>query len=417
MAKFLVRGHKKLNGEIKISGSKNLILALIPASLLIRGKIIFKNVPHIKDVETMIKIIEYLGANVNFEDDVLIINTKNIIYKPLLIPEVKNLRASILFLGPLLTLFGKIKSYLPGGDVIGARPLEAHFDALRELGCKIFVTNNIIYGSFKKFKNNRIILRETSVTATETLIMASCLSPRKIYLRLVSLEPHVQFLCKFLVSAGYNINGIGTHFLEVSKGERIKKELFFYIASDYIETASFIALTPIIQNKLILKNNDYDSLDSILNVCKIMGVKYSLSKNNIILKPSILKGTKIQTGLHPKFPSDAHPPFGVMATQAIGVSLIHEWLYENRFGYLNELKVMGANVEILDPHRAIIIGPTPLFGREVGSLDIRSGISLVIGALYAHGETIINDVEKIDRGYEKIEEKLLNIGAFIKRII
>ncbi|BCX15340.1 MAG: UDP-N-acetylglucosamine 1-carboxyvinyltransferase [Candidatus Parcubacteria bacterium] len=416
MAKFLVKGHRKLNGEIYISGSKNTILALIPASILVKGKVIFKNVPRIKDVEVMLKIMQYLGAETLFQDNTLIIDTTNLEYRPLTINEVKQLRASILFLGPLLVRFGKIKSYLPGGDVIGARPLEAHFEGLQELGCKISVKGNMILGSFKKFQNDTIILKEASVTATETLIMASCLSSKKISLRLVSLEPHVQHLCRFLIKAGYRIKGTGTHFLEVSKGEKIKRLVSFYVNPDYIETASFLALTPVIKNKLILKNNDYESLDAILSVCKAMGVNYSLKKTDIILKPSLLKGAKIQTGLHPKFPSDAHPPFGVMATQAYGVSFIHEWLYENRFGYLNELKVMGANVEILDPHRAIIIGPTPLFGKEVGSLDIRSGISLLIGALYAYGETVINDVEKIDRGYEKIEEKLLNIGAYIKRL-
>lgn len=417
MAKFIIKGGRKLEGKIKVGGSKNAILALIPASLLIKGKVIFKNVPRIKDVETMIRIMKHLGADISFENSTLEIGTRNVCYRDLLIPEVKSLRASILFLGPILAKFGEIKIFLPGGDVIGARPIETHLDGLKELGAEVEINGEVIEAKFKNFKNKKIILKEASVTATETLVMASVFSSKEIELRLVALEPHVQALCRFLNLAGYKINGIGTHFLKIRKGERIKKAIVFQVPSDYIESGSFLALAGATKSKILIEDVEIEELDSVFSILDEMGLNYEIKKKNILVKPSKIKaGKKIQTGLYPKFPSDLQPPFGVLATQAEGVTLIHEWLYENRFGYLNELKYMGANVEILDPHRAIIIGPTPLYGKEINALDIRSGISLLIAGLLAEGETILNEVEKIDRGYEKIEERLKNLGAEIKKI-
>jgi UDP-N-acetylglucosamine 1-carboxyvinyltransferase len=416
MTKLIIQGGKKLDGKIEVSGSKNAILTLLPASLLIDGKVIFKNVPRIKDVEVMIKILKYLGADISFENSTLIINTKNISYRDLLLDEIKLLRASILFLGPFLAKFGKIKMYYPGGDVIGARPIEAHLKGMIDLGAKINSSGDILIAGLKKFTNDNIILKEMSVTASETLIMASCFSKKPINLRLVALEPHVQALCEFLSLAGYKIKGIGTHFVKVSKGEKIKKEIVFNVPSDEIEAGTYIALSTIVKKKIVINKVPLEHFDAVFLVCKEMGINFEIKNRQLILKPSKPKGTKIQTGLYPKFASDLHPPFGILATQSKGVSLIHEWMYENRFGYLKEAEYMGANIEILDPHRAIIIGPTPLFGKEIKSLDIRSGISLVIAGLFAQGETTIYDAEKIDRGYEKIEEKLNNLGAEIKRI-
>mgnify|MGYP001033126992 CR=1 FL=1 len=415
MSKLIITGGRRLEGTIKVSGSKNAILTLLPASLLVDGRVIFKNVPKIKDVETMVKILEYLGAEIEFEDSILIIKTKNVSYRDLILQEIKLLRASILFLGPILAKFGKIKTYLPGGDVIGARPVEAHIKGMIDLGAKIESFADVLRGEFKKFINKNIILKEISVTASETLIMASAFSKKPINLRLVALEPHVQTLCEFLSLAGYNIKGIGTHFLKVSRGKRIKKEVIFNVPSDYVEAGTFMAFAPIVKNKIIIEKAPIENLDALFVLAKEMNLYFEVKNKKIIIKPSKLKGTKIQTGLYPKFASDLHPPFGILATQARGVSLIHEWMYENRFGYLKEVQYMGANVEILDPHRAIVIGPTPLFGKEVQSLDIRSGISLVIAGLFAEGKTTIYEAEKIDRGYEKIEEKLSNLGAEIKR--
>ncbi len=416
MAKFLIKGGKKLEGKIKISGSKNAALPLISASLLVSGRVILKNVPQISDVEVMLEILKMLGAEIERDDSMVIINTKNIEYTDLLTPLVSKLRASILLLAPLLFRFGKVKISLPGGDIIGARPITTHLEALKTLGAEIEIKNGIIEGEFKKFKSFEVILKEISVTASEVVLMASVFSPKPVRLKLLALEPHVISLEKFIQKLGYKIKGLGTHFVIVSRSKNIKKEIFFEIPYDYIETATFLALASATRSHLTIENAPLEDLDSVFLTAKEMNVNFEIKKKTIIVKPSKLKGTKIQVGYHPKFPTDAQPPFGVLATQAEGVTLIHDWMYENRFSYLNELNLMGANTELLDPHRAIIIGPTPLYGKEVKSLDIRSGISLIIAGLVAQGETIIHEAEKIDRGYEKIEEKLTKVGAEIYRI-
>jgi len=414
--KFLIKGGKKLEGQVKISGSKNAALPLICASLLVSGRVILKNVPRISDVEVMLEILKMLGAEIEKGDSLVIINTKNLDYVDLITPLISKLRASILFLAPVLFRFGKIKMALPGGDIIGARPITTHLEALKNLGAEIEIKNGIIEGEFKKFKSSEIILKEVSVTASEVALMASVFSPKPIKLKLLALEPHVVSLEKFLQKLGYKIKGIGTYFVTLSRSKNIKKEIIFEILYDYIEAATFLALASATKSHLSIENAPLEDLDSLFLTAKEMNVNFEIKKKNIIVKPSKIKGTKIQVGYHPKFPTDAQPPFGVLATQAEGVTLIHDWMYENRFSYLNELNLMGANTELLDPHRAIIIGPTPLYGKEVKSLDIRSGISLIIAGLVAQGETIIHEAEKIDRGYEKIEEKLTKIGAEIYRI-
>ncbi|MDT7868214.1 MAG: UDP-N-acetylglucosamine 1-carboxyvinyltransferase [Candidatus Pacebacteria bacterium] len=416
MAKFLIRGGKKLEGKIKISGSKNAALPLISASLLISGRVILKNVPQISDVEVMLEILKILGAEIERDDSMVIINTKNLDYRDLLTPLISKLRASILLLAPILFRFGKIKMSLPGGDIIGARPITTHLEALRALGAEIEVKNGIIEGEFKKFKSFEVVLKEISVTASEVVLMASVFSPKPVKLKLLALEPHVVSLEKFIQKLGYKVKGLGTHFVTISRNKNIKKEIAFEVPYDYIEAATFLALASATRSNIIIENAPLEDLDSVFLTAKEMNVNFEIKKKTIVLKPSKLKGTKIQVGYHPKFPTDAQPPFGVLATQAEGVTLIHDWMYENRFSYLNELNLMGANTELLDPHRAIIIGTTPLYGKEVRSLDIRSGISLIIAGLVAQGETIIHEAEKIDRGYERIEEKLTKVGAEIYRI-
>jgi UDP-N-acetylglucosamine 1-carboxyvinyltransferase len=416
MAKFLIRGGKKLEGKIKISGSKNAALPLISASLLVSGRVILKNVPQISDVEVMLEILKMLGAEIERNDSMVIINTKNLDYRDLLTPLISKLRASILLLAPILFRFGKIKMSLPGGDIIGARPITTHLEALRALGAEIEVKNGIIEGEFKKFKSFEVVLKEISVTASEVVLMASVFSPKPVKLKLLALEPHVVSLEKFIQKLGYKVKDLGTHFVTISRNKNIKKEIAFEVPYDYIEAATFLALASATRSNIVIENAPLEDLDSVFLTAKEMNVNFEIKKRAILIKPSKLKGTKIQVGYHPKFPTDAQPPFGVLATQAEGVTLIHDWMYENRFSYLNELNLMGANTELLDPHRAIIIGPTPLYGKEVRSLDIRSGISLIIAGLVAQGETIIHEAEKIDRGYERIEEKLTKVGAEIYRI-
>jgi len=416
MAKFIIKGRKKLEGRIEVKGSKNAVLPLICASLTFEGKTILKNVPQITDVEVMLEILKTMGAEVQRDDSTVIIDSRHLSYTDLITPLISKLRASILFLGPYLLKFGKIKMSLPGGDLIGARPLTTHFQALKELGADLSLQNGIIEGEFKKVKNQRIVLKEISVTASEVLILASALANEEIELRLVALEPHVQALCKFLQKVGFQIKGIGSHYLRFKKGKKLKKEVVFRVPDDYIEASTFLALGAATKSYLEIVNVPLEDLDSVLLIAKEMGINFEIKPSKLIVKPSSLKGTKIQTGYHPKFPTDAQPPFGALATQAEGATLIHDWMYENRFTYLTELNYMGANTELLDPHRALIIGPTYLTGKEIRSLDIRSGVALLIAGLIAEGETVIHEAEKIDRGYEKLDERLNNLGAEIIRV-
>ena len=416
MSKFIIQGGKKLEGKIKVMGDKNSTLPILAASLLTKGEIILENVPEIRDVSTMLAILEHLGVKHKWlKSGVLLIDTKKIYYKDLLIDEVKHLRASIVLLGSALARFGKIKLHQPGGDVIGARPVEVHINGLKDLGVDI-ESNHTIEANFKKVYSKKIVLQEPSVTGTEVLILFASLIPQETTLKLVATEPAVQNLCKFLQKLGVSIKGLGTPFLTIKGSKKLKTKIRHTIPSDTTEIATFCALAGATKSNLEIYPIEIDYLDSLFFALDEANLKYKILKGKLKIFSSKLKGIKkLQTGLYPKFLTDYQPPFGAMMTQANGVTLIHDWLYENRLGYLNELAHMGASVEILDPHRAIIIGPTPLVGKEVKSMDIRAGISMVIAGLTAKGTTIIYDAEKIDRGYEKIEERLKQIGARITR--
>lgn len=410
MSKLIINGGIRPRGEIYVSGSKNAALALIPATILVEGEVTFLNMPRISDVILELEIIKALGGEYQWlEENVLRINTSHISYTPLKIDAVKKLRGSILFLGPILAKFKKCVLALPGGDIIGARPIKTHLNALRDLGVEIKVSNHI-EAKFKRFKEKLVVFDEISVTASELVLLFSALSTDYIDLRLIAIEPHVVALERFLQKIGCEVKNQGSHFVRIRKGGRLKRKITFELPFDEIETGTFIALAAATKGEIYIKNIPVESLDSILKVAKNMKVNFIIHKNFLKILPSNLEGTKIQVGLFPKFPTDLQPPFGVMATQAEGVTLIHDWMYENRFGYLKELAEMGANVEILDPHRAIIIGPTPLHGTEVKSLDIRAGIALVIAGLCAKGRTIIHEAEKIDRGYQNIVSRLQNLG-------
>ena len=415
MSYLVIKGGKRLKGEVQISGSKNTALKIIPASILNRGINILINVPHISDVHVMLEILEYLGCKIVWDKDKLIIDSRNIQNKSLIIDAVKKLRASIVLLGPMLSLFREVEMARPGGDIIGARSISVHLNTLKDLGCEI-KENEDIFVKFKKLSSDIVILKEMSVTATENLLLFLSLIPKKVRIRLAATEPSVTSLCKFLKKLGVKIRGIGTPFLEIEGKKTLRKKVIFKIPPDNIETGTFIALAGATKSHLIIKNVVPEELDAVFITMNEMNFKYRVKNKSIEIFPSDLKGTKIQVGLYPKFPSDLQPLFGALATQAKGVTLIHDWMYENRFSYINELIYMGANAEILDPHRAIIIGPTLLKGKEVRSLDIRAGAALIIAALTAHGESILYEAEKIERGYEKIVEKLQKIGADIKKI-
>lgn len=422
MEKFIIKGGFPLKGEVYISGNKNLATPLIASSILFNSPVIFKNVPKILDVQVMLQILKEMGAKVLFDHNLVEINASAIDPRKINLDLVSKLRSSVLLIGPILARYGYVKLSHPGGCKIGARPLNAHLNAFRDLGVIVNETSkNIEFKIDKKmaFKNRIIVLDEFSVTATENLLLFLSLINKEFIIKLAAAEPHIIELCRFLQLHGVSIRTEFAHTIKIKGIKKIKPMLKpFYIDSDYAEAGTFIIMGALSKGEILLHNVNINYLDTLLSKFQKIGINYRIVNSNA-LKVSYspnLKATKIQTMPYPGFPTELQPQSGVLATQMQGITYIHEVLYEGRLKYLEELNKMGANSIILDPHRAIIIGPTPLYGREIQSLDIRSGISFVIAALIAQGETIISDVEQIDRGYEKIDIKLQNLGAQIKRI-
>lgn len=415
MSKFIVKGGKQLEGEIYVSGSKNAALPIIAATLLTHQKSVIKNIPLIKDVLVMVELIKSVGAKVILENRSLFVDSSSITSNQ---PDKTlggKLRGSILLLGPMLSRLGSIKIPYPGGDLIGPRPIDTHLNVLKQLGVKV-QTDRILELKAKKLKGTKIILSEASVTATENVLMAAAKSQGKTILRLAAMEPHVSELARCLVSMGARIEGIGTTTLKI-KGVKNLNGLKYTLEPDPIETGSFAILAATTKSNVTIKNVNFDELDAVLMKLSEIGVNWSQNGTDLIIqnpqKP--YQATKIQTGLYPSLPTDLQSPFGVLATQAQGTSLIHDWLYEGRLAYINELRKMGANAFVLDPHRAMVHGPTPLYGKEIHSLDIRSGMTMIIAALAAQGQSIIHEAEIIDRGYEQIEVRLQHLGAEIER--
>lgn len=430
--KFIIKGGKPLKGTIQVRGSKNAALPILAASLLTHQPCVIANLPLIEDVKVMIKLLESLGAKVKWLSQRKVqIQAADIDPQGLNDDLVCQLRASLLLIGPLVAQVKKLAIPFPGGCKIGSRPLDTHLRAFENLGVKYKIKKGEKRGKFKPrdyyiFKKanltpQTIVLNEFSVTATENILLCAATLEGETTIKIAASEPHVQDLCKFLQKMGAKIQGIGTHTLKI-KGKKNLHGATHKITSDYLEAGTFAIMGAATRSRIKIKNACLNHLDLPLKKLKEMGANITFKKSNkeaedvIIVQPaSKLKATKIEARPYPGIPTDLQAPFGVLATQAEGTSIIHDTLFEGRLKYIEELKKMGASAIIADPHRALITGPTPLFGREIQSYDIRAGATLVIAALVAEGKTIINDIYQIDRGYESIEERLKEIGADIER--
>jgi len=417
MSKFIINGKHKISGEIEVSGMKNATTPILASTLLTKETCIIKNVPNISDVRAIIEIMRNLGSNIEYLDEhTLKISNSDI--NPMQLDEkaVRRMRSSVLFMGPLLARFHEIDLPEPGGCIIGNRSLDSHISGFQQLGASIEKGNRSYKLKVQKLIGNKIVLPEFSVTATENLVMAAVLAEGTTTIKLAACEPHVQDLCNFLNKIGADITGIGTHEISIKGVEELKGGEHTIIP-DQIEIGTFIVLAAATHGQLKINNIVPDHLDIILLKLKEIGVEIEVGSNFLLVLPtSNLKSFKLQTLPYPGFPTDLQSVFGVLATQCQGTTLIQDPMFEGRMGYLNELIKMGANAIVADPHRAIISGPTPLYGTEVKSLDLRAGAALIIAALLAEGQSTINDAEIIDRGYEKIEERLIKIGADITRI-
>lgn len=426
--KFIIQGGKPLNGIVEISGSKNAAGPVLAASILTEENVIIDNLPLVADIINMIEVLKGIGAEVNWLSPKKIeINTKNIDPEKLDSEKITSTRVSVLLIGPLLARFKNFKIAHPGGDRIGVRPILTHLEALKRLGVDISNEGNFYKFSAGDLEGKEIVLKEFSVTATENLMMATCLAKGETKIIGAAAEPHVQDLGKMLSSMGVKIEGLGTHTITIEGTDKLKGTSH-EIIPDPIEAGTFIMIGALTQGQIEVKNIRPDHLTLFLDKLEEIGVNFKKNSDSIITNyspdmkgaqvqaPPDLKGTKVQALPYPGFPTDLLPLIATLLTQAQGRSLIHDPLYENRFGHLQELKKMGADIELVDPHRAIVFGKTPLKGLKIESWDIRAGASLVIAGLIAEGQTTLENIFQIDRGYEKIEEKLQRLGADIKRV-
>ncbi|WP_185877803.1 UDP-N-acetylglucosamine 1-carboxyvinyltransferase [Blattabacterium cuenoti] len=437
MGIFRIKGGKSLKGEIKPQGAKNESLQILCAVLLTSEKLRINNIPEIGDVKCLMHILSNLGViikkkgigdytfqakNINIE----YLNTKNFYEK-----YGKSIRGSIMIAGPLLTRFKKVCIPIPGGDRIGRRRLDAHLTGLKLLGSTItYKSNNkcfYLYTNNKKLIGNYILMEEASITGTANIIMAATLADGETILYNAACEPYIQQLCKLLNKMGAKIKGIGTNLVKI-KGVKKLKGGNHTILPDMVEIGSWIGLAAITCSEIRIKNVNWNNLGVIPNIFKKMGVKIKKEKDDIFIPSQ--KSYRIKKLLNNAILTISDAPWPgltpdllsiliVVATQADGSVLIHQKMFESRLFFVDKLIEMGAQIILCDPHRATVIGlnhQSYLKGSILNSPDIRAGISLLIAALSAKGISIINNIEQIDRGYEKIEKRLQNLGADISRI-
>jgi UDP-N-acetylglucosamine 1-carboxyvinyltransferase len=421
---FVIEGRHRLEGEITASGSKNAALKMIPACLLTEEPVTLTNVPHIRDVEMVCKLMQSLGAEVKWLDE----TTLHVEAKTLLThipnPELaKQIRASIVIAGPMLARLGRLELAPPGGDVIGRRRLDTHILALEALGATIEF-DGVFRMQSQGLKGADILLDEASVTATENAIMAAVLAKGTTLLRNAASEPHVQNLCEMLNSMGAHITGIGSNQLMIEGVDRLHGTTT-RVSADYLEVGSYLGAAAITDGSIRIREADPQYLDMIALVFRKLGVEWEVEGNDVVIQRGQALRIRRDLGnaipeikcqIWPAFPTDMMSVALTVATQAIGTVLFHDWMFDSRLFFTDRLNSMGARVFLCDPHRALVQGPTPLKGDQIiTSPDIRAGMALLIAALAAQGTTIIRNIQQIDRGYVNVEGKLQALGAVIHR--
>ena len=413
-----IKNVKSLSGTIKISGAKNASLPLIAMTILAKSAVNIKNLPHVVDIRTLLKLLSNLGAQVNYLQDKVNVNSSTITKTKATYDIVKTMRASILVLGPILARFGHCEVSLPGGCAIGQRPIDLHLKALEQMGAHIEIKSGYIEATTPNgLKGCNIIFDKVTVTGTANIIMAAVLAEGTTTITNAAREPEVVQLCEVLRNSGVEIDGIGTAVLTIKghSGELIDiKE--FSIIPDRIEAGTYLCAGAITRSELTLTDVDPEHLGAVLAKLEEMGSSFTLHDNSITIHPAQnIKPVKIITQEYPAFPTDMQAQFMALATQADGVSIIEERLFENRFMHVSELQRMGANIT-LNGHTATVNGKTELSGADVMATDLRASSALVLAALIAKGETNIHRIYHLDRGYDALEKKLEGVGAEIQRL-
>jgi UDP-N-acetylglucosamine 1-carboxyvinyltransferase len=375
-----------------------------------------RNIPDISDVHAFLKILSSLGAEVTFNENTVTVNPAHL--EPTNIDDnlVKHMRASILLLGPLLGRFKEARLAYPGGCVLGKRSVHAHVHALTALGAQLIESAEEIHMTAPVLTGAKIIMAEASVTATENALMAAVCASGITEIRWAAMEPHVQDLCHFLVALGAKIEGIGSHTLTVHGGQTLKGA-DYTVTADYLEAGTLVLAAVLTNGTVTIKNCPVDQLDSFWEKLEEVGANFTLGQSEVHIKPhgELRAVEKLQTAVYPGFATDLQAPFAVLLTQCEGSTKVHETLFEGRLNYLPELERMGARTELLNPHQALVSGARRLKGGPIVSHDIRAGAAMVLAALIAEGSTEISDINYIDRGYERIDEKLRQLGAKIER--
>lgn len=426
MEKFLIEGGHQLTGDVTPSGNKNAALPMLAACTLTEEPVLLHNVPEIRDVQTMGSLLQSLGVEVTkLENHKWRIQAKNV-YPTDLDPDLcKRIRASILLAGPMLARAGELNLPPPGGDVIGRRRVDTHILALKSLGGQAEYSRGERLFHFKagKLNGSNILLDEASVTATENAIMAAVTASGSTIIRNAASEPHIQELCHFLNALGAKITHIGSNTLHIEGVARLHGGEYT-IGPDYLEVVSFIGAAVVTKGSIRICNAGPQYLDMIKIVFNRLGVTWSTHGEDIVIpKNQELKIEKdlgdaipeISVMPWPAFPTDLMSIAIVVATQSQGSILFHDWMYPSRMFFIDKLVGMGAQIVLCDPHRCIVQGPTTLFGEKMESPDIRAGMSLLLAALAAEGTSVIRNIGQIDRGYEKVDEKLRSLGAKIER--
>ncbi|MCP4523905.1 MAG: UDP-N-acetylglucosamine 1-carboxyvinyltransferase [Candidatus Gracilibacteria bacterium] len=418
---FKIRGGNELSGAVKISGSKNAALPILGAALLLNGKVTLNGMPKIGDVMTFLSIMEDVGVVYNFEGNTLYFDATNLKKDNLDIEKLKKIRASIFLLAPLLHFFGSISLPLPGGCVIGKRPVDDHINGLETIGYSASMTEETIEIDGQVSEGNKTVNAGFSVSGTENLLIANVLRKGETIIELAAIEPHVMNLIDFLRAAGADIKIRFNHTIIITGVETLSDNFEFDIVADYIQSGTYMVLAALTAKDYIdIENARIEDLYIYIEKLKEAGVKIENLGNDTlrVYKAKDLKAVKIQTNIFPGFPTDLQAPFGVLMTQADGMNKIHEILFENRLNFLYELEKMNAHVAILNPHEAMIFGAHKLTGGvTLTSWDLRAGAAVVIAALIADGESKITNVEYIHRGYEDFVPTLKKLGADIEEII
>ncbi len=425
MEKFVIEGGHPLRGVVAASGNKNAALKLLPACLLTDEPVILHNIPDIADVRTMRAILTDLGVEIeDLGEGSLRVHAREVVKTRADSELVNRIRASIVLAGPMLARMGFLEMAPPGGDVIGRRRVDTHVLALRALGAQVEINRGFRFRA-DRLRGTEILLDEASVTATENAIMAAVTAQGTTVIRNAASEPHVQDLCHFLNSLGAQIEGIGSNVLTIQGVERLRGGEYT-IGADYLEVASFIAAAAVTDGEITIRNADPHHLGMIRLVFGKLGVRWEDRGKDVFVPrgqsltvvPDVGDAIpEIKDMPWPAFPSDLMSIALVVATQAAGTVLFHEWMYENRLFFVDKLVYMGARIVLCDPHRCLVQGPSWLHGDRMESPDIRAGMALIIAALAARGTSEIRNIRQIDRGYERVDEKLRSLGARIWRVV